>query len=110
MCCEGRKKIPWSEVYGLKCLSVLYDVSVDYLLNEELEQPDRGEDIANVNQTEGKWWSTKNVVISLLFIVVAVVAVTVTIHSVHESKITSIHEMEREGAQGSSGIDFDIEW
>ena len=95
---------------NLKCLSALYDVSVDYLLNEDMEQPDHGESVAGEDQLEGKRWLSKKTVVFLLILLAAVMAVVVTIHLVRESQITSVQEMNREEIVGVPNSDFTFDW
>ena len=96
---------------NLKCLSALYDVSVDYLLNEDMEQPDHVVTAAGEDQPEGKRWLSKKTVVSLLILLVAAMAVVVTIYLVRESQITSVQEMEVEnGTENNSIFTFEFNW
>ena len=95
---------------NLKCLSVLYDVSVDYLLNEDMEQPDHVVTAAGEDQPEGKRWLSKKTVVSLLILLAAAMAVVVTIYLVRESQITSVQEMDRKEIVESPNFDFSFDW
>ena len=95
---------------NLKCLSALYDVSVDYLLNEDMEQPDHGETPAGEDQSKGKRWLSKKTVVSLLILLAAAMAVVVTIYLVRESQITSVQEMDRKERVESPNSDFALNW
>lgn len=95
---------------NLKCLSALYDVSVDYLLNEDMEQPDHGETPAGEDQSKGKRWLSKKTVVSLLILLAAAMAVVVTIYLVRESQITSVQEMDRKEMVESPNSDFAFDW
>ena len=95
---------------NLKCLSVLYDVSVDFLLNEDMEQPDHGETAAGEDRPEGKRWLSKKTVVSILILLAAAMAVVVTIYLVRESQITSVQEMDRKEIVESPNSDFSFDW
>mgnify|MGYP005800048999 CR=1 FL=1 len=96
---------------NLKCLSGLYDVSVDFLLNEEIEQPDHGEPVVGEDQPEGKQWLSKKTVVALLILLMVAVAVVGTIYLIRESQITSVQEMEIENGTETDGIfSFDFDW
>ena len=95
---------------NLKCLSVLLDVSTDFLLDETLGQPDHGETVDNEDYIKNRRWSVKKIVTSILVLVVIAATVMVTIHFVNKNKIISVKEMEREWEDNSSSTDIDIEW
>ena len=115
---ESGSSVPSAD--NLKLLSNLYDVTVDFLLNGEENQQIHEPPNANENtplSNEGlhsvKQRSRKRKAILLFVLVlVAAAAIVVTIYLVHESQITSVHEMEIEAQEEPSPPDtaFDIEW
>ena len=45
-----------------------------------MEQPDHGESVAGEDQPEGKRWPSKKTMVSILILLIAALAVVVTIH------------------------------
>lgn len=112
---ESGNSVPSAD--NLKLLSNLYDVSVDFLLNGEEDQPSHELPSAvektpssnkELHRVERR--SKKVKVILLLVLILAVVmAVKGLIYVVHESKITSIQVMATEDSN-SPNSDFQIDW
>ena len=115
---ESGNSVPSAD--NLKLLSNLYDVSVDFLLNGEEDQPSHELPSAvektpssnkELHSVERRSRKAKTIFRFVLVLAVAV-AIVVTISLVHESQITSVQEMERGAQEESSPPDtaFDIEW
>lgn len=112
---ESGNSVPSAD--NLKLLSNLYDVSVDFLLNGEEDQPSHELPSAvektpssnkELHRVERR--SKKVKVILLLVLILAVVmAVKGLIYVLHESKITSIQVMATEDSN-SPNSDFQIDW
>lgn len=102
---------------NLKLLSNLYDVSVDFLLNGEEDQPSdelpntvEKSPLSNEELHDVKRRSKKVKVILLLVLILAVVMVVKgVIYVVHESRITSVQAMAVEDSN-SPKSDFQIDW
>ena len=112
---ESGNSVPSAD--NLKLLSNLYDVSVDFLLNGEEDQPSHELPSAvektpssnkELHRVERRTKKVK-VILLLVLILAVVMAVKGLIYVVHESKITSIQVMATEDSN-SPNSDFQIDW
>lgn len=92
---------------NLRRLSELYSVPLDYLINENSEQPARVEEDNGEKRKNGKWSSW---LIGMLLIVVAVAIIIGAITVCKRPDKVNFNEVESEDWNDVSTEDIPIEW
>ena len=92
---------------NLRRLSELYSVPLDYLINEDSEQPARVEEDNGEKRKNGKWSSW---LICMLLIVVAVAIIIGAITVRKRPDKVNFNEVESEDWNDVSTEDIPIEW
>ena len=92
---------------NLRRLSKLYSVPLDYLINEDSEQPARVEEDNGEKRKNRKWFSW---LICMLLIVVAVAIIIGAITVRKRPDKVNFNEVESEGWNDVSTEDILIEW
>ena len=92
---------------NLRCLSELYSVPIDYLINEDSERPDRVEEDTEEKRKNRKW-SSWLICLLLIVVIVAIIISVITVRK-RPDKV-DFSEVESEDWNDVSTENIPMEW